>query len=49
MLDQFINPTQNLQKMTKCLSCNRGYVPEIIFWTVDPPSGLEIIGKPEFI
>jgi len=37
------------QKLTKCLVCNEDYVPEVIIATINPPDGLQIIGKPIFI
>jgi hypothetical protein len=33
----------------KCLSCGDRYVPEIIIATINPPDGLQIIGKPQLI
>ena len=34
------------QNLHKCLICKEKFVPELIVATVDPPDGLQIIGKP---
>ena len=35
--------------MHKCLSCGERYVPEVIIATINPPDGVQIIGRPQLL
>ena len=43
------NSEEMQNKMTKCLECNKEFVPEIIIATIAPPDKINIIGKSKLI
>lgn len=43
------NDSRDINQMKRCLTCDSDFVPEILICSVDPPSGLEFLGRPELI